>query len=763
MDRQPNCLPAWPWLPFWAAGVMLPLALPWGGAAYWLAAAAVGALFYAVARRPWLGWLLALLLGCAYGVGRTEAALARQWPLSAAGERHDMDLRVASAAPSERGQRVAGELQAADGRRWRVQLHDYQARPWPEGSRWRVHVRLRPMVGEVNPVGFKREAWALAHGIHAGGSIGKERWRLPENPGLLGRWQAYRAALSARWQRTAADYPLGAALMRALSLGEQHALPDQAWQAFRPLGLNHLVSISGLHIGLVAVLAAGTMRLLLRLLPGVRRQPKRLWLAAGVAAALFYAALSGFAVPAQRALLMSAILAWGWYRRRQVSPWQSWWRALAAVLLLDPTAALAAGFWLSFGLVAALLWAGVGRTVAVRRGWRSAATTALRAQWAASLASVVGVAYLFGSVPLLSPVVNAVAIPWFSWVLVPLGLLCLLLPWPAATEAVAVLAEYTVRVLLWLGERAPEAAVAQAPWPLLLLGALGAALWLLPRGLALRPVGAVLLGLMLGYRSPAPPPGVVRISVWDVGQGLSVLAETRTRRLLYDSGTAYAAASQVWPNLRARGVRRLDALVLSHADADHDGGAPLLVSRMLPETVWAGQPQAYADRFAVRHCAPGHWQWDGVWFEFLTLPPQAGADDNGRSCIVRIIAGGQAVLLTGDLDLRGEQALAATYGGDVFSQVWILGHHGSRTANGGTLLDAVRPEWAVASSGFANAYRHPHPQVVQRLQQHGVRLRRTDTEGALWFELGRPAAVVVRRLQSSPPFWQRKPLPEHGE
>ena len=260
-----------------------------------------------------------------------------------------------SATQCPRPQRIDAELTAADGRRYRAQLNDYRERDWPAGSRWQADVRLRPMVGEANTVGFNREAWALANGIHAGGSIGKERVRLPENTQAGDAWRAYRARLQARWQRAAADYPQGAALMQALSLGEQSALPPEAWQAFRPLGINHLVSISGLHIGLVAVLAAGLMRALLRFAPGRRRQPKLWWLGAGVVAAVFYAALSGFAVPAQRALLMTAILAWGWYRREQVSPWQTWWRALAAVLLLDPLAVLGAGFWLSFGLVASLI------------------------------------------------------------------------------------------------------------------------------------------------------------------------------------------------------------------------------------------------------------------------------------------------------------------------------------------------------------------------------------------------------------------------
>ena len=207
-----------PWLPCWVVGVLLSLALPFGGAVYWLAAALLCVLLWIWRRQPWLGWVLAVLLGCAYGVWRVELVLAQQWPPVVPQQAVPLVITVAT-PPQQDERRVRFEAQAytENGQRYRLQLSDYRNREWPLGSRWQVGVRVRPMVGEVNAVGFNREAWALANGIQGVGSIGQVRERLPESAAAAMVWQRYRAGLSARWQATAADYPLGAALMRALS------------------------------------------------------------------------------------------------------------------------------------------------------------------------------------------------------------------------------------------------------------------------------------------------------------------------------------------------------------------------------------------------------------------------------------------------------------------------------------------------------------------------------------------------------------------
>ncbi len=738
-----------PWLPLWAAGVAASFALPavpsWTVlAAAWLCLLALAWRFRAAA------WLLLCLSGALYGIWRTQSALDKQWPMFQTAS-VPLTIEVAD-LPQRDDKRVRFTAKAVDGggRHYRLQLSDYQLRDWPAGSRWRVQARVRPPVGEANRTGFNREAWALAGGIGGVGTLGKERRALAgSGPPLLLRWREH---ISRRWQNTdthGRDFSDGLGLMRALSIGEQSALSGQAWQSFRPLGLNHLVSISGLHVSMVAVLAGWLVKHGLRVLPFVPKTPRFWVLAAGLSAAVFYAGLAGFSVPTQRSVLMLLALAWAWWRGSGASVWTGWWQALALVLLFDPAAVLGAGFWLSFGLVGALLWASAGRLN--ERGLR----LAVRAQWAVTVVSVVALGSLFASLPLLSPLVNAAAIPWFSWVLVPLALAASLLPLAPLQWLAAAAGEYTLRLVQWVAEYAPEYAVAAAPPLLLPLAAVAALIVLLPRGSGWKPLAWLVLAGFVFYSPNVPQQGRLNVTVWDAGQGLSVWMQTRNRNLLFDTGTETAAAAQILPNLNAAGVRRLDMLVLSHHDADHDGGFAVLAQAGQPREILAGQPQFYPQ---AAFCEEKQWQWDGVHFELLRPSENETAQDNDRSCVLRAVAGGQALLVTGDLGRRGELALVEKYGAGLYSQVLVLGHHGSDSSSAGAFLNAVSPHYAVASSGFANAYRHPAAAVQNRVKAHGAALLRTDLSGALVFELGGGEDVFRGRLKTSKPYWQKKPF-----
>jgi competence protein ComEC len=731
----------------WIVGLVCSFYLP--SLPAWPLWAGTAVLLAAVAWRFRIALLLLIVLGgAAWGVWSTERALAAQWPLSEQPQPVPLQIRVADLPqPDERRVRFVAQALDADGRAYRLQLSDYQQREWPPGSRWQITARVRSPVGELNGAGFDREAWALASGLDGSGTIGKERQMLAE-PGWQDSWLLLRQKLSMSWQRIeGADD--GAALMRALGLGEQNALPQSAWQAFRPLGLNHLVSISGLHISMVALMAAWLTNRLLRLSPRLPQRPRSVVLLVGLLAATGYTALAGFPVPALRSLGMLTVFACLWWRRGSQSAWLAWWLALAAVLTVYPPAALGVGTWLSFGLVGALLWSGSWRLQ--ERGWK----IAVRAQWAATLMTVVLVGERFSAIPLLSPLVNALAIPWFSWVLTPLALLASFLPFYPLQWLAAHLAQYTMNVLYWLTPYAPEWGVAAAPWPLWLLAIAAVLVILLPRGLALKPLAWLILAGFLLYRPPKPLPGEVRITVWDIGQGLAVSMETQNHKLLYDTATVGMAQMNLIPNLHAQGWRRLDALVLSHHDNDHAGGFDAVTAAFQPETIWAGQPEFYSQ---AQLCADDiRWQWDGVHFEFLR-PTGTFKADNDQSCVLRVVANGQALLLTGDLGFAGEQALVAQYGDDLYSQVLVLGHHGSASSSAAAFLDAVSPRWAIASSGFANHYRHPSAATQARLKTRNIELLRTDYRGAWRIEMGSQQEPRVAPLVFRQAYWYRKPF-----
>lgn len=765
-------------------GIMASFRLPAVGAWQYWAAALLALSTWAVcsAKRHRLGHfqaafaLACALLGAAYGVARTQMALNHQWTVADSAQ--SVLLRVQVTGLPERDElgrtRFVGIGQTEAGRSYRLLFADYAARDWRVGEVWRVKARVKAAIGTRNAVGFDREAWALANGLDGTASLAKERFRLPEQ--ASGVWfNRWREDWASRWQDAAARYPQGAGLMRALALGDKSGVSAQTWAAVRPLGLNHLLSISGLHVGMVGWLAAWLATLLLRVLPRVPQSP-RVWTSAtGFAAAVVYAGLAGFDVPALRSVLMIGVFALAWARHRRAGSWHTWWTAMAAVLMLQPAAALSAGFWLSFGLVGALIWATAGRKskrdvlVYVQHDdvdddfrlpeltWRDKLRIAASAQWAATLLGGVATIALFGLLPIFSPLANAVAIPLFSWLLVPLALLASVLPFAAPKLAAAWLGEQTVAAIQWAGTRLPEMAFAHAPAPLLWLALAGALVLLLSRGTRLKPLACCALAAFALYRPPAAVAhsGSLKITVWDVGQGLSVLLQTASQNILYDSGMANAAEMALLPNLRAAGIAHLDAVIASHHDDDHDGGLPAVQQRYPDAALWAGQPENYP---RAQYCQSGTtWTADGVYFEWLTLPHSADTPDNDASCVLRVIAGSYALLITGDLSARGEAQLIAQYGDALQSDVLVLGHHGSKSSSSGAFINRVAPRWAIASSGFANAYRHPHPDVINRLAAHGVTLLRTDTQGAWVFTFAGDEASV-RQMAQGKYWWQKKPF-----
>jgi competence protein ComEC len=233
-----------------------------------------------------------------------------------------------------------------------------------------------------------------------------------------------------------------------------------------------------------------------------------------------------------------------------------------------------------------------------------------------------------------------------------------------------------------------------------------------------------------------------------VGNGLAVLVRTATHALAYDAGPAWSPESDggnriVTPFLRGEGVGRLDALVVSHADGDHAGGAISLAAGRAPawllSPLAAGHPLhlAFDD---TRRCEAGaRWQWDGVAFAVLhpagavyAESPQRGArKENDRSCVLRVATASAAALLTGDVEARAEGEMLARDRGRLRADVLLVPHHGSKTSSTAAFVDAVAPAVAILSVGHRNRFGHPHAAVVARYGARGVALRRTDREGAL--------------------------------
>lgn len=627
--------------------------------------------------------------------------------------------------------------------------------PLVAGDRWRLPLRLAQPHGTMNPHGFDLELWMFEQGLFASGSVRPGALRLAEAVGhpVERLRQHLRDAILVR----VAD-GTAAGVLAALAVGDQAAIDRPEWDLFRTTGVAHLMSISGLHVTMFAWLAGALIRRAWRLWP----RAMLAWPApaaarwGGLVCAAVYALLAGWGVPAQRTVLMIAVVV---ALRSLGVRWPQSLVLLAAgvaVTVLDPWAVLQPGFWLSFFAVAVLIASDPVTAGATRSGWRATLRAALHTQ----LVATVGLAPLsmvfFQQVSVVGFVANLVAIPLVTLVITPLALAGMLLPmlWPLAA-----LCTQGLHVLLAGLATSPGAvwAAAAAPAWALWAGLAGGALLVMPLPWRLRLLGLPLLLPLLAPPVARPPVGRYDTVVADIGQGTAVLVRTRRHLLVYDAGPQHslesdAGARVLLPLLRVRGESAIDVLVLSHQDSDHIGGAATLIAGLPVRASTSSLPAGHALRArlpAHQRCDAGQrWAWDGVDFEILHPQPQdhgQGLRPNALSCVLRVTAAdGRRLLLTGDIEAPQEAALVATLGPALASEVLLVPHHGSRTSSSADFLAAVAPRVAVIQAAYRSRYGHPAPEVVERYRGRGIGVVRSDACGAWTWPSDGGAAVCER-------------------
>lgn len=780
-----------------AAGLAAALFAPSLPPPVWTMLLAGGALLAASTgwrRAPALVVLAALLAGGAYGLHTGQQALASR--LSAAFEGSDAlltgivsDLPQADALRARL--RVAVEYLTVAGEPVRgprrVLLSWYgEGRTPRAGERWQLPVRLKAPRGFRNPSGFDYERWLAGEGIDAAGYVRPGAARQLPTSTLAAPVQRLRQAIADRL-----DQHLGqddaARMVRGLAIGVTGAVGPATWRTLRETGTAHLLAISGLHVALSGLLVYALVGWLWRQLPGLpRRLPAPR--AAAVAAALGvfgYAALAGFAVPARRTALMFSVAALGAASGRETSPARLLSLAGLVVLLLDPLALLASGFWLSFGAVGILLWLVLGRAHRRRKDdemalagqapsrlqahWqrtRDGAMGAVRLQFAVAIAMTPLTLGFFGLLSPTSVPANLVAVPLLGLLAVPLTLLGVAaLPLPALAGPLLRGAQGvcagTLAVLEALRDLVPGFLWAPVPWPLLAACAVGVLVLLLPRGFPGRWLGVLWCLPALLYRPPLPPVGAFSATVLDVGQGLAVVVRTRNHALVYDSGPRFserfsAGDAIVLPELARLGVRHLDVLMLSHGDADHAGAAADIVDGIRTGGIVSGTPRQIKGVGAVGSCRDGYaWTWDGVQFQqFHPGGSLAMTGDNDQSCVLMIrAAGGGSVLLTGDVELPAQRRLVdANDLGPV--DVLLAPHHGSRSALYPPLIARLVPRDVIFSAAYRSRFGHPHPVVSAAYAAAGARLWNTADAGALHIAVGAQGLEVTAQRARQSRWWQ---------
>lgn len=604
----------------------------------------------------------------------------------------------------------------------RIRLGNYAGIDISPGQVWQVQAVLRSPRGFVNAGGFDYRRWLLSEHIVATGYIVPKANHAVVAYGsqaLLG----WRHSLAVRLEQALANTP-SRALIKAIVLGDTSDFSPTHRALLSSTGLAHLFVISGLHIGFIAALAWWFGRVLCAVCwhPMAAGYNVRMQALIALIAAIGYALLAGFSLPTVRAVLMVSLVLFAACYRRAYQPLHMLLIAAALMISVDPLVILGMSFWLSFTAVAVLLYAWSSSTP-----WQ----TAILGQISIFLAMNLLLSMFDMAIAPLAPVINLVAIPLVTVVLMPLSLAATGLLLLGIDGPIVLVQQLFDWVWMWLGAisqwRYAQMAI-NPSLPVLLIAAVG--LWF---GFAYRRWWfiAALLQLPAYSQTPHRIDGL-ELTVFDVGQGLAVLLRHNHYNLLYDTGAAYPsgfslAEAVIWPSLQNLGVSQLNTLVVSHGDNDHAGGVPLINTAFKPSKRYA-PAQFVATQVGFTDCVGAKpWQHGQVRFSFLNTGVVASENDN--SCVLLVELGRFKLLLSGDIEKLGEFALVSQ--GLPPATVLLVPHHGSRSSSSDAFLAAVRPKVALVSAGFNNRFGHPHADIVRRYQHHGIALISTASSGAI--------------------------------
>jgi competence protein ComEC len=714
-------------------------------------------------RRAFIATALLGLAWTAFGAGQIDTAA---WPCSR--DREVVELQgVVSAPATMREGRVEFDMHVTDAGRpdapTQLRLNWYEAKAVPlPGQHWRMTARLRCRNGFANPQTPDRELELLRQRIDATGYIvgAAEPILIADRP-----WQYPVQRLRAHIASeigASLSYSGSAAVLQGLAVGVRGNVPENLWEAFAATGIAHLMAISGLHVTGCALFALLLLRMTWRLHVRPGRSRIGIEMAVVVATTIAYAALAGASLPTLRTLVMVGIVAWQRVLRRALPVHLT--LALAALLLVatDPLAVTSAGFWLSFVATAALL-----TLIDAGPGWLERLMAFLRAQAAILVMLTPVLAIAFGRLSLIAPLANAIAIPLFSFALLPAILLATILTalWsPSAAGIWQALAYGLDACWPWFiaAGRLEFATWWPPAQPMAIVCTAGVATFvalLIPLR-SLRIASATMLMAIVLGRGEWPPENAWTLTVLDVGQGLATVVQTHEHVLVFDSGPRWrngpaAARVSLLPWLHSRGIRRIDRLVLSHDDIDHTGGAALLRDAFPVAELIAGP--GVKTRIPAATCRRGdRWWWNGIGFEMLHPSERTHASDNDNSCALRISGiGGSALLLADPEADAEEELLLQSLGADVV----LIPHHGSRTSSGPRLIAAVGAGLGIVSAGFGNRWNLPDAGVIARWRASGATVLNTADVGAVTVRFAAvPGEIEFQAYRLDSPRWWRRDM-----
>jgi len=667
-----------------------------------------------------------------------------------------------------------------------IRLKSYQAMTgFKSGERWQFTVRLKRPRSLLNPgVSFDLAAWMYSKGISAKGYIVKgSAVRLLSDHNWPWELRAKVDDLRKGFSDFLAQQSISdqkKAIFSALSVGVRDKMDSETWQVLRDTGTAHLVAISGLHIGLVAMIFGFLGGWVWRITGQLRyriSRPTMRWLF-GLVAALLYAMLAGFTLPTQRAATMIILAAAMVLCRRTVA--SGWFLSVAlfVILVANPLAPLSHSFWMSFIAVAVLVFsfqkleAVTTRSGSLFKLWNSRIRILVHGWIRLQIWLFVGMipVFLLGfqQLSLISPLANLIAVPVIGLIVVPLILFALLC-WSVGLTQFAM---FAIQISAWFFDFIwyPVSWLSEAPlsvWrqhlptdeavPFAIVGFI---LLVFAKALPWRWLAFMWFMPLFFLPTTRLTEGQFRYTMLDVGQGLASVIQTEHHTLVFDTGAKYPSGfdmgeSVVVPYLRSRGIETLDLLILSHGDNDHAGGAASVIAEFETLRILSGESGDLDLKKGVSHCEAGaSWRWDGV--DFVVLWPFEGMikSGNNASCVLRVSSRFGSVLLTGDIEESAEKHLLKSNADSLVSDLLQVPHHGSLTSSVTRLIRAVSPKLALNSSGYLNRFGHPHQTIVERYERENIPLLTTAEHGAIDVLFDSKGINVLSERMRQQKFWR---------
>lgn len=730
-------------------------------------------------RKPILALLALSSLGLWYSFSWVERQMDHRLPLELSGQsfalsgcihnapKHELNTRSATGGILRFELALKDNTVSTNGLR-RVRLSWYDPSNSTEirqGTCIEGVFKLRTPRNFENGLAYDYQASMLYQGIDAIGYVRSATITEHANAGWIDRLKS-----TALVGQTSATEPW----VKGLVLGDKTAFTSEQWALVQQTGTLHLLVVSGLHVGLIALSGLLLGKVLSRITrvalhantvshPRYIALFKWLPLVGAITFASAYVVVAGAGLSLIRAWVMLLFIAFVWYYPKRLNAWLSVVGAMTVVLIANPMSWTQSGFWFSFSAVAALVF--------YFRGRRSSRLSAFLLPQLVIIVVLLPVSILFDQ--LVSPIhilANTVAIPIITFCILPLTFLSLgaFAEWgisELAMDALAWVASYYWEVLEQLS------ALPLQSLPMLSIDIL--ICWLVLVCLTL--MGA--RGWVLGITFPVlyivsiilPVPTTPGLWLIDSGQGQSLVVSDENHTVVLDTGPALSAEFSIaqmilTPILRNINSRQIDYLVLSHSDNDHAGGAQDLQNRFEITSILVGQPitglsgkpsqplhncHSLAD--TVEQISNTLIVSDNIQLQFYPIPLDIQTDDNNSSCVVKLHWYGHTLMVPGDASIDVERSLVSHYADKLTSDILIAGHHGSKTSTARFWLNAIQPQEVWVSAGFGNRFGHPHQEVIERIAGSGATLRNTAHVGKISMT---PDGVVHTAREGWKPKWK---------